>query len=164
MKKLIVIIALFISTKGSSQIKYIQYMDSVGQVHTSLTALPQVAISGYFANLLNKPTTISGYGITDATSTSGLIYNILNKTANYTILSTDFNTAFLKQLFVFVDCTSGSVTITLPSALAGYLIAITKTDASANTVTVSGLLGNNTLTSQFQARTMCNNTTNWFNQ
>lgn len=35
---------------------------NVGDIH----GLPQVASSGMFAHLLDKPTTIAGYGITDA--------------------------------------------------------------------------------------------------
>ena len=56
-----------------------------------------------------------------------LTYAIATKTANYTILSTDFT--------ILCDCTSGNITITLPT-LDSWLFNIKKIDSSANTVTI----------------------------
>jgi len=80
--------------------------------------------------------------------------NILSKTANYTIISGDFATGKKSTLDLYVDATAGNVTITLPSSttFAGYTIYVTKTDASANTVTVNTVSGANTLTVQYQSR------------
>lgn len=164
MKKILFILAFTLSSLYvRAQEQHNVYMDSLGFEHITVAKTPQVAISGYFTNLVNKPTTLGGYGITDGAATSGLVYNILSKTANYTILSTDFNTAFLKILDLYVDATSGNITITMPSVISGYMIYVTKTDASANTVTVSGATGNSTLTYQTQSRQYLNNLTSWYN-
>jgi len=62
----------------------------------------------------------------------------LSKTANYTVLTTDFGQNGTVTLFV--DATSGAVTVTLPSssAMVGNTINVIKTDGTANTVTVKG--------------------------
>lgn len=59
------LLLLALSTRAQSpQIRNV-FMDSVGVIHISPNLVPQVAISGYFSNLLSKPTTLAGYGITD---------------------------------------------------------------------------------------------------
>jgi len=64
--------------------------------------------------------------------------NYLSKTANYTIVLSDFLNN--NTLVVYVNATSANVTITLPlaAATAGYEIKVIKTDITANTVTVKG--------------------------
>lgn len=58
--------------------------------------------------------------------------NLSSKTSDYTIVENDD--------IILVDCTSGAVTITLPSAvgLSGKSYVIKKIDASGNAVTVDG--------------------------
>jgi len=65
-------------------------------------------------------------------------YPYLSKTANYTVLTTDW--ANTNTLTITVDASAGAVTITLPAAstTAGKIINIKKMDSSANTVTVNG--------------------------
>ena len=92
---------------------------------------------------------------------SGSTDNQLSKTANYTILSTDFVVGKAPVIDLEVDATSGNVTITMLSAASwqGKTIYITKIDASANTVTVNTVSGGNTLISQWQSRTFKSNGT-----
>lgn len=65
-------------------------------------------------------------------------YPYLSKTANYTVLTTDW--ANTNTLTITVDASAGAVTITLPtsSSVAGKIINIKKMDSSINTVTVNG--------------------------
>lgn len=133
-----------------------------------------------FTNINNKPTTIAGYGITDAVSTptlanyylasnpTGYIISapaipVLSKSANYTILSADFGLA--KVLIVNVDCTSGSVTLTEPTAstVSGYRVYIRKTDATVNTITISGLSTDNIIGVQNSAKETLSNGSTWNN-
>jgi len=64
--------------------------------------------------------------------------NNLTKTANYTVLATDYGRNGM--LTIFSDATAGAVTITLEAAstMAGKTVHVVKTDASANAVTVKG--------------------------
>lgn len=73
---------------------------------------------------------------------------VLTKSANYTITTGDFGTA--KVLYVPVSASGGNVTITMPTAssITGYIIIITKTDATANLVTISGLSADNSMSVQ----------------
>jgi hypothetical protein len=61
---------------------------------------------------------------------TGMMQNILTKTANYTLLSSDFTILF--------DATGGNLTATLQAAAshAGRVYIIKKIDASGNTVTI----------------------------
>ena len=65
-------------------------------------------------------------------SWSPTIVKVLSKTAHYTISETESN------IFVACNATSGAMTITLRAAsgLTGYVVAVKKTDSSANAVTV----------------------------
>jgi hypothetical protein len=67
-------------------------------------------------------------------SWSPTIVKALSKTAHYTISETESN------IFVACNATSGAMTITLRAAsgLTGYVVAVKKTDASANAVTIDG--------------------------
>ena len=161
--KLILLLLVTITSLKAQNVIYLAGYNSLGQFVGNTNAIPQVVNDGLFSSLASKPTTLSGYGITDGASTSGLIYNVLSKTANYTILTTDFNTAFLKKLVLSVDATSGNITITLPTVVSGYEIDIIKTDASANTVTVSGITGDSIISQRYVSRNIINNGTNWFN-
>ena len=62
-----------------------------------------------------------------------------------------------------VDATSAAVTVTLPSASAGNVeYKIIKKDSSGNAVTLSGVSGTTSLTSQYQAVTVFNDGSNWY--
>ncbi len=77
-----------------------------------------------------KVNTITNAAGTGAPAVSfGIIGPVTTKTGNYTATAADET--------ILVDCTSGAVTITMPSAsTAGKRITVVKTDASANKVTV----------------------------
>ncbi|MFW0739732.1 hypothetical protein [Flavobacterium sp. T12S277] len=64
--------------------------------------------------------------------------NYLTKTADYTIVLSDFPNN--NCLLIFADATAAPVTITLPTAFSsnGYEVTVLKTDASANSVSVKG--------------------------
>jgi hypothetical protein len=190
MKKLLFIAGFICSIHcyGQRPQMKVLFVDSAFMNQISPTFLPQVAISGYFDNLLHLPTTITGYGITDAVNKSTTLtingttqdlstnrswtvssavapMNTLSKTANYTIASGDFGAGKAASLILSVDATSGNNTQTLPSAVtfAGYTIYVVKTDATANVVTLSGVSGNNTLGTQNQSRTLISTGTTWIN-
>lgn len=165
MKKLILIFAVTLfSLSVKAQTRYNIYQDSVGQVHVSSLPQPMVAIWGNFSNLLSIPTTIAGYGITDAIGSSSAI-NTLSKTASYTIVSGDISTSKQPVIYLSVDCTSGSNTQTLPSATtyAGYKIIVTKTDATANTITVSGVSLDNIIGIKGSSKEFIVMNSNWVN-
>lgn len=62
----------------------------------------------------------------------------LSKTANYTVLTTDFGRNGI--LTIFVDANSAAVQIELPAAnlIVGKTVNVIKTDATANAVTIKG--------------------------
>jgi hypothetical protein len=79
--------------------------------------------------------TILGSDGTDATWTAlDPVVKMLAKTADYTISETESN------IQVIVDASGGAVVITLRAAsgLAGYIVAVKKSDSSTNTVTIDG--------------------------
>lgn len=92
--------------------------------------------------------------------------NVLTKTANYTILSTDFVAGKTNVLNIGVDATAGNVTITLPTAASfnGYRIFVTKTDASVNTVTISPVLTASTLVLQGDSKNFSPISSTWYSQ
>jgi len=69
---------------------------------------------------------------TGTVAVAGQIANITAVTANYTILGTDS--------FVTADCTSGDVTLTLPTSadVNGKLLWIMRIDGSSNVVNIDG--------------------------
>lgn len=73
-----------------------------------------------------------------ASAAAGLYDAIQDKSANYTVLTTD------EGDLLRVDATSGNITITLTaiSTLGDFKCAVAKMDASANTVTIQGSGGN----------------------
>lgn len=94
------------------------------------------------------------------------IDNVLSKTANYTILTTDWAVGKTNVLRLGADATSGNITITFPAAssLTGYVIYVTKKDASVNTVTESGPLGISILATQLQSSNWYSDGTSWYPQ
>ena len=88
-----------------------------------------------------------------ALDTSGtLTGTVVTETANFTAgAATDY----------LVDCTAGNVTVTLPSAAsnAGILYTFTKKDSSGNTVTLTGVLGTATISTQYvRVKLICDGT------
>jgi len=101
-------------------------------------------------NISGSPTTTSQAQYDNSTKISTTAYvdrvkpdNVANQAANYTILTTDWIAGKTNVLRMAVDATSGNVTITFPSAasLTGYVIYVTKIDASVNTVTPTSVIG-----------------------
>ena len=94
---------------------------------------------------------------------------ILNITANRTVTIADFTSN--GELDIFVDATSATVTVTLPTAalMAGYKINVIKTDVSVNSVTVKGAGTTNinmantlVLATQYQSTTIKSNSTQYY--
>lgn len=160
MKKYLTITLLFFATFCKAQtpsphLKLLAVDSAFNNLITSFY-LAQVAMSGYYENLLHIPSiSINGtsHSVTDGQSwtistTVPAITVLAPKTSNYTVTTSDFGTA--KVLYVPVDCTSGAVTITEPTAssITGYTIIIAKTDATSNMVTISGLATDNKMNIQ----------------
>lgn len=156
MKKYLFTLALTASALcGMAQTQYVLYVDSAFMSHVSATAMPMVSIYGRYNDLTSKPA-ISINGVSQTVtngqswtvSGSAVAIPILPKTANYTVVSGDFGSA--KVLYVSADATAGNMTITLPTAsgVSGYTVIVTKTDATGNSVTISGLSSDNVITIQ----------------
>lgn len=90
-------------------------------------------------------------------------YNFRNLTSNSTAANGDF---------IFVDSTSGSITITLPSPVANSQVRIKRTNAAGNGVQVvppaggsyidGPAVGSHTINSQFESQDFLSNGTNWY--
>jgi len=168
---LILIVLGSIAAKAQHPLMRVYFADSVLNNQLSPTPLPQVAISGYYDNLLHIPNiSINGisHAVTDGqswtTSSSAPTIPVLPKSANYTVTTSDFGSA--KVLYVPVDCTSGAVTITAPTAstVGGYTIVLTKTDATANALTISGLGSDNVISVQTSAKQIISNGSTYIQQ
>jgi len=134
-----------------------------GAALTSLTAanltgaLP--AISGAALTALPNPLpAVSGAALTSLTGTNvtHTVTTVNFAASPYTVLATDET--------LLVNATGGNVTLTLPTATAGRTLAIKKTDASANTVQLTGTVDtvvNPTLGTQFQSRVIVADGSNW---
>jgi len=123
------------------------------------TALATVATTGSFTDLVNKPTTIAGYGITDATATIPKITSIVVTDSSYTALDDTavstaggyikiIGTGFTTGSQVLVNTTSASsvsfvnsteLRAQLPATAAGtYVIYVVATDGSV-AIRVNGI-------------------------
>jgi hypothetical protein len=84
------------------------------------------------------------------------MYNVVSKTANYTALAFDL---------VLCNATGGAFNVTLPASPAvGAIVAIKKTDSSANAVTIIGTVDgttNPTFVSQWHGTELVYDGTNW---
>ena len=61
------------------------------------------------------------------------------------------------------DATSAAITVTLPSASAGNVVyKFVKKDSSGNAVTLSGVSGTTSLSTQYQAVTVFNDGSTWY--
>lgn len=63
-----------------------------------------------------------------------------------------------------VDCTAGAVTVTFPPASAnnGVVYNVFKKDSTVNAVTLSGVSGTTSLTTQYQKARVVSDGTTWF--
>ena len=109
------------------------------------------------------PTNVSSFTNDAGYLTATSPVNILSKTANYTIMSTDFATAKRPILLLQVDCTSASNTQTLPTSgiPIGATIKIIKTDATANTLTIANLSYDNIIGTKNWEKEVIWSGTNW---
>lgn len=96
-----------------------------GSGGTSFTGyLKGMGTSAFTASTTIPYTDISGAPVAG-------VLSIVTKTANYTLVSTDYT--------IRADATSGAITMTLPaSPTAGRIYNIKKIDSSVNTVTIAG--------------------------
>jgi hypothetical protein len=114
------------------------------------TALGEVSVSFAWADITGKPTTIAGYGITDAQpldsdltaiaalTTAARGRNELTKPSAAHINNTDSPYAASFGEEIFVDCSTGAVTINLPAATADSLpIWVTDDDGESVTNNIS---------------------------
>jgi len=101
---------------------------------SAITRVSTITQAAY--NALSPPSASTLYVITDAVTVGPSIAQIVNKTADYTITSSDY----------CVNVTSNTRTITLPSAigLAGYIFVIKNSGAGTVTVTGSETIDGNT--------------------
>lgn len=130
--------------------------------------------SAYVLNILGgvtflqMDTTTGAQKLTLGSATSGAAVklnggqqiNYTTKTANYTAVASDY--------LIEGDATSGNITISLPASPAnGQVYIVTKTDSTANTVTVSGNGKNingtasHILSFQYDRRAFCYTGTEW---
>lgn len=92
---------------------------------------------------------------------------ILSKFGDYTVSMVDFGSS--GRMIIYVDATTISTVITIPSVanLLGYTINVVKTDATANTVTVTGSANINgastkVLTTQYEFTEIHSNNTQYY--
>ena len=92
---------------------------------------------------------------TTVTTTGNLVVAVSTQTASFTAGA---------AVNYLVDCTAGAVTVTLPlaSSSAGVEYSFIKKDSSGNAVTLSGVLGTGTISSQYgKVKVFCDGT-NWY--
>jgi hypothetical protein len=99
--------------------------------------------------------TVATLTASELVTTGGMTGNVVTETASFTAGSaTDY----------LCDATSAAITVTLPlaSANVGVVYWFTKKDSSANAITLTGVLGTGTLTSQYQHVRVFSDGTNWY--
>lgn len=144
MKKLILVFLLFCSLTGVAQTRYVLYTDSAGYNHVSSTPLPLIAIWGFRGTSAQYTKGDGTYG----TLPTATPYTVLAKSASYTVSFSDFGSSTV--LKIPVTATSGAVVITITTTTvpSGYTVIVSKTDASTNAVTISGVTSDNIMTVQ----------------
>jgi len=128
MKKILLfLVVLTLSVRGMAQSpkEYIMYSDSAGYNHIATNPLPQVAISGYYNNLINLPTMNSG--------------------VTRPINSTTFTVSSLRTAIVFYTL-SISCTATIGSSASGTVSLQYSTNSGSTWTTVSTVGNSNTVT------------------
>jgi hypothetical protein len=92
---------------------------------------------------------------TSLQTTGTFVGNVVTETASFTAgAATDY----------LCDCTSGAQTVTLPSASAsaGMVYYFMKKDSSGNAVTISGVSGTGTISTQYVRLRIVSDGTNWY--
>lgn len=121
-------------------------------------------LTNYFRmGLLSSAIAATTYQPIGSYLTAVPIISSISKSANYTIVSGDFGTS--KVLYITVDCTSGNLTVTMPSntTFAGYTVYGTKSDVTANTVTFSGVGSDNIIGTKGQVKQFIPSSSTWTN-
>lgn len=101
---------------------------------------------GYAANIITGTNLVTTGNVTGAVST---------QTSSFTAgAATDY----------LCDCTSGAQTVTLPSASTnvGVTYWFTKKDSSVNAVTLTGVLGTSTISTQYNHVRVFSDGTSWY--
>lgn len=171
MKKLLVFLAVVYSLNSFGQSvppadtsRYLQKSASAIRTDTTANNLLTLNQSNHTVDMMSGATLKSYFqnGLLSANSQ----INTLSKTASYTIVSGDISLAKQSIIYLAVDCTSGSNTQTLPSATtyAGYKIIVTKTDATANTITISGVALDNIIGVKGTVKEFISLSGNWVNK
>src|SRR5206468_4295575 len=89
--------------------------------------------------------------------------NVVHQVRTITFASSPYTVVAADEVLL-VDATGGAVTVTLPTATSGRLLAVKKVDSSGNAVTLTGTVDgvvNPTLAGQWNARWVVGNGTNW---
>ena len=133
---------ILIATNGSTDVQLVSGINGTGtylplSFYTNGTQQKQITTTGAWVlgtgtsnyGTSGQVLTSSGNGVPTWSTISGTT-NVTNKTANYTLTTTDGS--------VFCNATGGAFTITLPTAVSagGKIYSIKKTDSSTNAVVV----------------------------
>lgn len=182
MKKILILLLLLPLFCKSQQlvpidtVDYAQKTRVVSKIQADSLAALMVRLGSTYSNpswitaiawskISSAPTNVSSFTNDAGYLTTTSSQTPLSKSANYTIVSGDFLSGKLPILYISFDCTSGNVTATLPTAssFTGYAIYITKTDATANTLTISGLNQDNIIGTRYSVKTAVSNGSTWIN-
>jgi hypothetical protein len=140
-------------------------------VATTGTGSAVLAVSPILTGTPTAPLILYGTnsdGIVNNTRFEGAITsygpNVFKITSSRSFNGSDITVGHNSVFDIYVDATGGNVTVTIPTAasLAGVTWYVTKTDGSANTVTLasaSTINGGTTLTTQYQSRTIFSSAT-----
>lgn len=171
MKKLIILLAIAWSfncfgqsTPPIDTANYLQKSASAIRTDTTATNLLTLNQTNHTVDMMSGGTLKSYFqnGVLKYNSA----YNILSKSANYTVVSGDILSTKLPVLIYSIDCTSGNNTQTLPSASSytNLIIIATKTDVTTNTVTFSGVSTDNIIGVKGTIKEFISINGNWVNK
>lgn len=124
---------------------------------------PSWLVSIPWSKVSSAPTNVSFFTNDAGYLTASNPPNSLTKSSSYTIVSGDFASGKPPILHIWVDCTSGALTATLPTAssFSGYVVVVGKTDASGNLLTISGCSFDNKMSIQNSVKEFFSNGTTW---
>lgn len=109
-------------------------------------------VSGSYSNLYSYDSV--------KTNITYLEENVLFKTPDYTVVSTDFASGKPTSLVIYADSTTAAFTINLPTGTTytGYKITVVKVNTNIlNPVTITNVIGANTLVTENQSLTFAYN-------
>lgn len=180
MKKILILLLLLPLFCKSQQlvpidtVDYAQKTRVVSKIQADSLAALMVRLGSTYSNpswitaiawskISSAPTNVSSFTNDAGYLTASNTPNSLSKSANYTIVSGDFVSGKPPVLHIWVDCTSGALTTTLPSAssFSGYIVVVGKTDSSGNLLTISGCSFDNKLSVQNSVKEFYSNGTTW---